>query len=228
MSFMTKCSINRFIKTLNLFNTMPRQLCNTEKFFQELGLESLQNRRKLRTLCLFYLFYHTLPYLHNLNPKNFQTSYSLGTTNDISLFRVKHGFFKSFSFHSRIIEQNNLDYHLCNAPSINVFKQNILKFICLGPDKVYNVHNPTGLKLLTRLRLGSSHLRAHKFSHNFSDCLDELCICETNIESTNRFLLQCPLYLSERQTLIEKIRDVEISILDQNESYLLYSTLWQR
>ena len=155
MSFMTKCSVNRFIKNLNLFNTMPRQLCNTEKFYQELGLESLQNRHKLRRLCLFYLFYHTPSYLHNLNPKNFQTSYSLGTTNDISLFRVKHGFFKSFSSHSRIIEQNNLDYHLCNAPSINVFKQNILKFICLGPDKVYNVHNPTGLKLLTRLRLGS-------------------------------------------------------------------------
>ena len=47
----------------------------------------------------------------------------------------------------------------------------------VGPNEVYNVYNPSGLKLLTRLRLGFSHLHAHKFSHNFRDCLDELSIC---------------------------------------------------
>ena len=112
-----------------------------------------------------------------------------------------------------------------NAPSINVFKQNILKFIRPGPSNVYNVHNPTWLKLFTRLRLGLTHLRAHKFRHNFSDCPDDLCIFETNAESTNHFLLQCPLYSSERQTLMEKIRDVEISILDKMKItfFILYS-----
>ena len=139
---------------------------------------------------------------------------------------MNHGFFKSSFFPSAIIEWNNLDYHSRNTPSISVFKQNILKFIRLGPNKVYNIHNPTGLKLLTRLCLGSSHIRAHNFSHNFSDCLDELCIYGTNIESINHFLLHCPLYLSERQTLMEKIRDVEISILDQNENYLCYTLLF--
>ena len=129
-------------------------------------------------------------------------------------------------FSSTIIEWNNLDYHLRNAPSINVFKQNILKFIRLGPNKVYNVHNPSRLKLFTRLCLGFSQLRAHKFSHNLSDYFDELCICGTNIESTNHFLLQYPLYLSERQTLMEKIHNAEISILDQNENYLCYTLLF--
>ena len=121
---------------------------------------------------------------------------------------------------------NGITYRLRNAPSISFFKQNILKFIRLGSNKVYNVHNPTEPKLLTSLHLGLSHLRAHKFSHSFSDSLDELCICGTNIESTNHFLLQYPLYLSERQTLTEKIRDVEISILDQNENCLCYTLLF--
>ena len=67
-----------------------------------------------------------------------------------------------------------------------------------------------------------SHLRARKFFHNFSDCLDELCICVTNVESTNHF----PLYLSERQTLMEKICDVEISLLNQNENCLCYTLLF--
>lgn len=59
------------------------------------------------------------------------------------------------------------------------------KFIRLDPNKVHNVHNPSRLKL----RLGLSHLRAHKFKHNFSDCLDELCISGTNIDSMKSFPL---------------------------------------
>ena len=70
---------------------------------------------------------HASPYLHNWIPKNFQSYYSLRTTNDIPLFRVTHGLFKSSFFTSTTIEWNNLDYHLRNAPSISVFKQNILK-----------------------------------------------------------------------------------------------------
>ena len=148
--------------------------------------------------------------------KNFQSFYSIRTTNQIPFFRVKHGFFKSSFLPSAIFEWNNLDYHFRNAPFINVSKQNISKFIRLGPNNAYNVHNPTGQKLLTRPRLGLSHLCAHKFSHNFSNCLDEFCICGANIESTSNFLLQYPLYLSERQALLGNICDVEISILDQN------------
>ena len=43
---------------------------NTEKLYQELGLESLQNRRKLRRLSLFYKIYKDQSplYLHNLIP----------------------------------------------------------------------------------------------------------------------------------------------------------------
>ena len=128
-------------------------------------------------------------YLHDLIPQNFRSPYSLGATKEINLFRVNHGFFKSSFFPSEITEWNNLDYYLSNAPSISAFEQNILMFIRLGSNKVYNVNNPSGSKLLTRLPLGMSHLCAHKFSHNFSDCLDELCSCGTNIETTNNFLL---------------------------------------
>ena len=70
-----------------------------------------------------------------------------------------------------------------------VLSTDILNIIRLSPNKAYKVYNPSGLKLLTGLRVGLSHLHAHKLSHNFSDCLDELCICGTNIETTNHFLL---------------------------------------
>ena len=104
-----------------------------------------------------------------------------------------------------------------NAPSINVFKQNILKFIRLSPNKGFNIYNRHGLKLLARLRLGLRHLRGHKFNHNFSDCLDEICMCAKNIESTNHVLLQCYLFLNERQVFMNKIRGIDSSLIDQND-----------
>ena len=33
------------------------------------------------------------------------------------------------------------------------------------------------IKVLTSLLLGFSHLRGHKFNHNFSDCLDQIYVC---------------------------------------------------
>ena len=82
------------------------------------------------------------------------------------------------------------------------------------------------IKVLTSLRLGFSHLRGHKFNHNFSDCLDEICICWEGIESTNPFLLQYSLFLKERQVLINKIRDTGSSIIDQNENSVCYTHLF--
>ena len=90
---------------------------NTENFNQELGLESLPKIRKLRRLCYFckihsiYIFKnHTPPYLLNSIPTIFQKSYSFRATKEI---------FESSFFTSTIIEWNNLDYSLHNAPSIS-------------------------------------------------------------------------------------------------------------
>ena len=45
--------------------TCATQGTNTEKLYQEFGLEPLPNRGKLRRLCLFYKIFknHILPYL---------------------------------------------------------------------------------------------------------------------------------------------------------------------
>ena len=76
----------------------------------------------------------------------------------MSIIKVKHRFFEKKIFSSTITE--------CTL-SINNFKQNFLKFIRLGSYKVFNMYNSYGLKLLTILSLDLSHLRGHKFKHNF-------------------------------------------------------------
>ena len=55
-----------------------------------------------------------------------------------------------------------------------------------------------GIKLVTRLRLGLSHLTEHKFKHSFQDTLNHLCNCKIDVESFTHLLLKCHSYINER------------------------------
>ena len=139
-----------------------------EKIYRELGLESLQLRRWYRKLCLFYkVFKNEHPkYLFHLILV-ICTSHATRTESNIPLIKTKHNFFKNSFFPSAIIEWNNLDPNLRNSNSISVFKEKILNFIRPSPNSVFDIRNPKGIKLITRLRLDLSHLRKHKFKQVF-------------------------------------------------------------
>ena len=66
-----------------------------------------------------------------------------------------------------------------------------------SPNSVYNCHNTIAICLITRLRLGLSHLREHEFKHGFQDTFNPLCICGNDVESTEHFLLHCPQFVNE-------------------------------
>ena len=87
---------------------------------------------------------------------------------NIPFFSFKHNFFKKTFFPSTILEWNKLDASLQNSASYNVIKNCILKFRP-SPNNIFQCHNPKGMKLVTRLRLGLSHLREDKFKHSFQD-----------------------------------------------------------
>ena len=95
-----------------------------------------------------------------------------------------------------------------------------MRFIRPSENPIFNCHNPSGIKLITRLRLGLSHLREHKFRHNFQDTLNPICSCGENIETTTHYLLHCSNYLNERMTLLTNLQNVEENILDRNYSRL--------
>ena len=186
-----------------------------EKIYQELGLESLQLRRWYRKLCLFYkVFKNEHPkYLFHLIPVRC-TSYATRTESNIPLIKTKHNFFKNSFFPSAIIEWNNLDPNLRNSKSISVFKEKILNFIRPSPNSFFDIHNPKGIKLITRLRLGLSHLREHKFKHSFQDTINPLCNCGQDIESATHFFLLCLFFSNERRTLLSTIRSLDFKLLD--------------
>ena len=163
---------------------------STEKINQELGLESLKSRRWFRKLCHFYkIFNEKSPsYLFNLIP-NFHRVYNTRLSYNISPIKVRHDYFKNSFLPSAITEWNKLDLNIRNSEILNAFKKKLPNFIRPCRNSILDIHNPLGIKLLTRLRQGLSHLREHKFRHCFQDNLNPLCKCGKDIKSTMHFFL---------------------------------------
>ena len=94
------------------------------------------------------------------------------------------------------------------------FKHSLLEFIRPTALSVCRIHHPRGLKLLTRLRRGFSHLHEHTFRHNFHDTINPFCLCKTNdIETNEHFLLHCPNYSTQRLILFDNLRANDITFL---------------
>ena len=121
---------------------------------------------------------------------------------------------------------NALSPAIRNATSFGSFKTSLLQFIRPSRSKVYDIHDPVGLKLLTRLRLGLSHLREHKFRHNFQDTLNPLCSCSLEPETVNHFLLHCPFYANQRKSLLDNIFDLDERISNLTETNLIHLLLY--
>ena len=85
---------------------------------------------------------------------------------------------------------------------------------------MYNIHNPLGLKLLTRLRIGLSHLNEARFNHNFESYLNPLCICSLEVESTTHFFLHCHHFNAIRITLNNSLKGIDKDIPKLSDSSL--------
>ena len=109
-------------------------------------------------------------------------------------FTLNITFSKILFFLSTVIGWNKLDLNFRSAASLSAFKKKLLKFIRPSPNSVFNCHNCKGNKYLTRLRLGLSHLREHKFKHIFQDTLNPFCSCGLDVETNTHFFLYCPLF----------------------------------
>ena len=94
------------------------------------------------------------------------------------------------------------------------------------PKPVYDVHNPVGLTLLTRLRLGLIHLNQHKFNHNFQYCLNPLCSCSLEVESVSNFFLHCHCYSNIRSTLLNQLQSIDINLLNQEDNIVVEVLLY--
>ena len=143
--------------------------------------------------------------------------YTFRNLDKIPYFKTKHNFFKNSFFPSVIIEWNKLDPSLRRCDSYNVLKSNILKFIRPSSNSFFDCHNPIGIKYITRIRLGLSHLRQNKFKHSFQDTRNPICNCDNDIEFANHFFLHCPLYSNVRGIPLSSLVNIDHTPLDNTD-----------
>ena len=92
---------------------------------------------------------------------------------------------------------------------VNVFEKEVRKFIRPFSCLFYDCQNPIGIKYITRMRLGLSRLREHKFKHSFLDSSNPICNFRNDIESAISFLFHCILYSNERCTFLNSLSKIE-------------------
>ena len=129
--------------------------------------------------------------------------------------------FKYSFFLSTISEWNKLDLKIQQSKTLLTFRNALIKIGRPIPKPIYNVHNPVGLKLLTRLRLGLSHLNQHKFNHNFQDCLNLLCSCSLVVDSVSHFFLHCQYCSNICSTLLNELQSIDTNFLNQEDDIVI-------
>ena len=98
-------------------------------------------------------------------------SYTLRKPLNIPHYYCRTDTFKNSFFPNVINEWNKLDEKLKGVTSFSLIKASLLQAGRPHANSTYIIHNPVGLRLLTRLRPGLSLLNGHKFRHNFTDCV---------------------------------------------------------
>ena len=184
-----------------------------EKLYQELGLEYLSKRRWFKRLSTFYRIQDNQYPLHLFNlipPSN--NNYNTRNKKKFGTIFCRTELFKNSFLPYVLNEWNKLESKIRESQSFQSFRKSLLSLIRPSPNSCFGVHNPHGLKLLTRLRLGLSHLREHKFKHNFQDTLNPLCSCSLEVESTDHFLLRCQYFNNQRATLLDKLKIIDSNI----------------
>ena len=107
----------------------------------------LHDRRWMRHLCLI-MFNKVPKYIYELIPP---FRHSFRNSNLFTSFTCRTKYFKSSFFPSFISDWNKLDSKIRNSTSYLTFKNALINFIRPSHNKIFNIHNEVGVKLLTRL-----------------------------------------------------------------------------
>ena len=116
--------------------------------------------------------------------------------------------------------------------TIIYFRNSLLKIRRAFAKPIYNIHNPTSLKLLTWFKLRISYLNEHQFNHNFRDWANDLCPCHLEAVSPSYFFLQSHYYITYvvdiRKILFHEWQSLGADILYQSHNEIMELLLYGR
>ena len=182
------------------------------KMYDELGWETLSDRRKCRRVLQIHKIINnnTISYLKDKLPANCKEMFSGIIRTTFHAIMCKSNRYKN-SFFPNAVASWNLFMEIFNykvVPSIGVLKNDIISLIRPVAKSVFRIHDPAGLRYIFQLRVGLSPLKGHKWCHNFIDTPSGVCHCNQGIEDTSHFLLSCPFYVIQRETLASSVNEI--------------------
>ena len=107
-----------------------------------------------------------------------------------------------------------------------MFRKKLLAFIRPLGNDTYGIYDPLGIRSPNRFRLGFSHLKEHKFRHNFDDTLNPLCSCSLETEDTDHYFLPYQNNLSFCKTLMNDLNNINTAIASLISNDLLRVILY--
>ena len=145
------------------------------KFYHELGLEKLSSKRWIRPLCHYYklLINKSPSHPYSLIPQPTSIIHRHIPLQEIPPLKTRTVAFQN-SFFQNIICEWKFDIIIRGFTSFLTFKDIIITEI--RPKSIFGIHNPLGLKFLTRFSMSFCHLKEIN-KHSFQDILDPFCNC---------------------------------------------------
>ena len=173
---------------------------------QEVGWESLEERRNKHKLSLFFKMQHNLvpPYLSNLSPPSVAstTRYSLRNADNISTLKSNTKLYYDSFLPSAVRDWNSLTFLQRNAPSLNSFKSSFAQTV-LKPPAYYYYGNRKLQVLHTRLRTKCSALFSDLYHKNIVE--SPLCTTCHTIETSYHYFFQCKSFHLQRAVLMRRL-----------------------
>ncbi len=204
--------------------TCAFRITSYNKLLDELGWNTLEQRRKLARLSLFYKMQHkpctgdiicadcrngveVPPYLMNLVPDTVgvRVRYRLRNADEIRTIRTKKVKVYNSFLPKTIREWNSLELSK-EVSSLSSFKSTYKKDFLRSPSPHHLYEVGDGNIHHTRLRLGLSHLKSHLFTYNLVQ--SPLCGCGLEAETTEHYILRCPTFGMARITMYHTLLEI--------------------
>ena len=177
------------------------------RIYEELGWESLTDRRMLRRVLQVHkiLDGKTPSYLREKLPQSRNNLINLPNV----FQEIRYGtqrYLNSF-FPDATKNWNYIITDFNDFPTFEQLKKHLFSLYRPEIKSTFRIHHPD-LRHIFQLRLGLSHLRHHKKSHKFLDTPSANCICGKGVEDNHHFLISCPRYSIHRGALFDTIETI--------------------
>lgn len=177
---------------------------NRSRLYEELGWESLSDRRRVRRVLLFHKIVNNLTPQYLKDKLTAQRPDHVGISPPLFKSLVRYNStnrFQSSFFPDAIENWNVFISSFQTMPSLTLLKAHLNNLFRPKCKSIFGIHDRIGIRFLFQLRVGLSPLKSHKLKHNFEDTPSDICLCGIGTEDTRHFLFSCSLYARQRAKL---------------------------